>query len=157
MVSRRLILAGAVGLLGVLVFASVAFMGGKPKRYAPLFAVLDGGNEVSAEGEARAGDLDARGSATVLAIDADTICFSIIVHGTDRPTAAHIHRGQAGENGGVEVTLVAPKRGNKGTSSGCVDGVPKGLIQELERESGNFYINVHTVKFPGGAVRGQLF
>ena len=158
MTRDRLVMVAVVGALAVFAFSGIAFMGGTGgKRYAPLFTVLDGNNEIDDEGRANAGDPDGRGSAMIFALDADTVCFSIIVNGIDKPVAAHIHEGRPGVNGPPVVTLVAPKSGNAGTSSGCVNGVAKSIITNLERESGNFYINVHTGKFPGGALRGQLF
>ena len=35
----------------------------------------------------------------------DQLCFAILVNHLDPPTFAHIHRGAAGTNGPIEVTL----------------------------------------------------
>ena len=38
-------------------------------------------------------------------VAADQLCFAILVNHLDPPTFAHIHRGAAGTNGPIEVTL----------------------------------------------------
>ncbi|MGH8690450.1 MAG: CHRD domain-containing protein [Burkholderiales bacterium] len=66
-------------------------------------------------------------------------------------TMAHIHRGGKGANGPVIVPL--DKNGDAYT-------VPAGRkltpaqIQDLK--AGNLYVNVHTNRYKGGEVRGQL-
>jgi hypothetical protein len=121
------------------------------------FAVLKGGNEVSPGGQAAAGDLDGSGTATVISPAAGQICFSITVQRIGNPTAAHIHRAEAGQNGPIVVNLVAPSTGNPGTSSGCVSGIAAGLVTDIRNRPSQFYVNVHNAAFPLGAVRGQLF
>lgn len=122
----------------------------------PLFSVLLGGNEVSDTGLANVGDPDGHGSATVK-IRGATLCFAIIVDQIDKPMAAHIHRGPAGVNGPVVVTLVPPPAGSPGTSSRCLRGLDAMLLQDIQRNAAGYYINIHTEQFRAGAVRGQLF
>lgn len=122
------------------------------------FAVLDGGNEVDGiTGEAGVGDPDGFGSATVILRGSGTVCFGLLVNGVDTPTAAHIHDGVAGVNGPIVVTLTPPTAGNPGNRSGCVAGVDPTLFGRLRSSPFEFYVNVHTVAFPDGALRGQLF
>ena len=121
-----------------------------------FFAVLSGGNEVSAGGVANAGDQNGGGSATVLVDrDRNTICFAITVTSINPPTVAHIHRGRFGKNGNIVLNLTAPS-GAPGSSSGCIRVHPT-LIQSIMDDPSNFYVNVHTEDFPVGAIRGQLF
>ena len=123
----------------------------------PLFATLNGGNEVSAGGAANQGDLDGFGSATVtLAADNLSVCFAIIVIGIDAPTLAHIHVGKAGTAGPIKVTLAPPGAGNPGTSSGCVAAAAT-TVKAIRATPSNYYVNVHTGSFSLGALRGQLF
>jgi hypothetical protein len=151
-VNRIFAVVFAMALGMFLISASWAF------APATFFAVLSGGNEVSAEGVANAGDQNGRGSATVLIdIDRSTICFGISVTSITTPTAAHIHRGGIGKNGNIVVNLTPPSSGGPGSSSGCVRGVSQSLIRSILDNPSNFYVNVHTGDFPGGAVRGQLF
>jgi len=121
----------------------------------PLFAVLDGGNEISPEGKALAGDPDGFGSATVLLAGPRKICYGLTVASIGTPVGAHIHVGRAGENGPVVVPLVNPAKGAAGASSGCVR-VDRELVKAIHAHPKNYYVNVHTEAFPAGAVRGQL-
>lgn len=123
-----------------------------------FFAVLSGGNEVSDEGTAGAGDTNGAGSATIL-VDPERgmVCFGITVQNLTTPAAAHIHRNVAGQNGDIVVGLTAPTSGSPGSSSGCISGVNRNLLNAIKNTPGNFYVNVHTGDFPAGAVRGQLF
>jgi hypothetical protein len=122
------------------------------------FAVLSGGNEVDDAGVAGAGDTNGRGSATIL-IDSDrgTVCFGISVTLIGNPVAAHIHRASAGVNGPIVVTLTPPNAGSPGASSGCVSGVARQLLLNIQNNPSGFYVNVHTEDFGAGAIRGQLF
>lgn len=77
-------------------------------------------------------------------------------------TAAHIHTGGAGSNGGIVV--------NTGLASGQVtlangsggftrtDASPQSpdIARQIVDNPAGFYFNVHTQLNPGGAVRGQL-
>ncbi|GAA3867773.1 CHRD domain-containing protein [Saccharothrix violaceirubra] len=109
-------------------------------------ANLSGPNEVPGPG-----DPDGVGYAKVV-VHRDQVCVALLVRRVDAPTAAHIHRGRIGQAGPVEVTLPAP---TSGSVSGCVD-VDRDLAQELRRNPGRFYVNVHNAAYPNGAVRGQL-
>jgi hypothetical protein len=94
-------------------------------------------------------------------------------------TQAHIHLGQRGANGGVMVFLCAnppitPPAGTpacpetSGTVSGLLiaadvigpaaQGIDPGEFDEVVRNIrlGLAYANVHSTKFPGGEIRGQL-
>ena len=148
--------------LGLAVLTGIALMSHSSAfaQGSPLFAVLNGGNEVSAAGQARAGDLDGFGSATVTLSNitsiSATLCFAILVSGIDAATAAHIHRGRSGVNGGIVVNLIAPV-GNPGRSTGCVNITNMTLVAQLRATPAEFYVNVHNGPFPNGALRGQLF
>lgn len=150
-------------LLALTVFAGTIFAGlvaGTSTASAQgmhFFAVLNGGNEISASGGANAGDLNGYGTAHVMFAGAGRLCFGISVHGVSTPNAAHIHQGEAGTNGPIRVTLVPPDAGTAGTSSGCVSGISGTLLAQIRNNPSGFYVNVHTSQFPQGAVRGQLF
>jgi CHRD domain len=152
---RRFLLSTVV-FVGILAISySSAFAQG-----SPLFAVLNGGNEVNPlTGVARAGDPDGFGSATVTFSNftptSATLCYAILVSNITAATAAHIHRGPSGINGGIVVGLTAPV-GSPGRVAGCVS-IPLALYGELRAFPAQFYVNVHNAAFPNGAVRGQLF
>jgi hypothetical protein len=80
------------------------------------------------------------------------ICYTLTVSNIEPATAAHIHRAPPTDPGPVVVPLAAP---TDGSSEGCVD-VDKALAQEIIRDPGAFYVNVHNTPFGPGAVRGQL-
>ena len=158
---RRLVAVSAVGLAGAVAFTAVTALGGSSgSGSAPLFAVLHGGSEVAAGsgvGQSNAGDPDGVGSATVVVVSPTRICYSIVVSGiSPDPAAAHIHKGASGIAGPVVVPLQHPTKGNPGTSSGCVTA-SRSVVSGIQRNPGNWYVNVHNADYPGGAVRGQLF
>ena len=71
-------------------------------------------------------------------------------------TAAHIHFGGAGVNGGIIIPLVGGAGGTSGTWS-----VPAGTVltaAQLTALSNNLlYVNIHSVNFSGGEIRSQLY
>ena len=68
-------------------------------------------------------------------------------------SAAHIHVAPTGVAGPVVVPLVPP---TSGSSSGCVEGVGTSLIKAIIQHPEQYYVNVHTGEFAGGAIRGTL-
>ncbi len=99
-------------------------------------------------------DPDGRGGFTAI-VDGNQFCYGLTVTNIDQPVAAHIHRGNAGENGPVVIPLVPPSSGDPGASSACTTADPA-LLAEILRRPSQFYVNVHTGTFRGGAVRDQL-
>ena len=76
-------------------------------------------------------------------------------------TAAHIHRGATGANGGVAVNpmlTAADMTLSGGTGSFSKTGVTvtPAVAQEILNGPANFYFNVHSTLNPGGVARGQL-
>ena len=87
-------------------------------------------------------------------ISGTTVAYTLVVQGlASTPTAAHIHRGLLGAAGPVVVPFPAPFV--NGVSSGTTTVTPALAAEILSNPSG-FYVNAHTVEFPGGAVRGVL-
>lgn len=88
------------------------------------------------------------------------------------PSAAHIHFGQPGVNGGVSVFLCGAAGGQPCPESGTVSGslgpqsvigpeeqgIAAGDFRSLLRAilAGDAYANVHTANFPAGEIRGQI-
>ncbi|HJQ39018.1 MAG TPA: CHRD domain-containing protein [Thermoanaerobaculia bacterium] len=68
----------------------------------------------------------------------------------------HIHEAPAGTNGPVVFDII----GLGGTfTNGTMTGtfpINAAVAQRILQNPSNFYVNVHTNQFPGGAVRGQL-
>ena len=111
-------------------------------------ADLNGANEVPGPG-----DPDGWGRATMAFNDAtNTICTDLEVRDIGTVTAAHIHRGRAGESGPPVVPLDPP---DDNDSNDC-DVVGDALLDEINRNPAGFYVNVHTAEYPQGAIRGQI-
>jgi hypothetical protein len=69
-----------------------------------------------------------------------------------KATAAHIHEGAPGANGGVAVPLTM-----KGENEWTVpDGTKLTAAQMQALKAGNLYVNVHSDAHKGGEIRGQL-
>jgi CHRD domain len=124
-----------------------------------LTARLLGGNEVPPA------DPDGRGRAFV-----DTgrtrVCFALLWSNIGAPIFAHIHSGVAGVNGPVVVLFfdVPEPVGSPPAAlpeqitavGGCVSGQSAALLRDIRRHPSAYYVNIHNVEFPGGAIRGQL-
>lgn len=129
-------------------------------------AYLTGAAEINEEGQDGAGDPGAKGTATLFVADRQTVCYGFAVRGAEAPTAMHVHRGAAGQNGApvIDFSKGAPKdangqpAGDPGASSGCkvLEGAEKAALARILTNPKNYYVNMHTASFPNGALRGQL-
>ena len=134
----------------------VASHGGRP-----LSTTLTGAEEVSPTGVVGVGDPDGTGFARLtLNQGQGEICFEISVENIAEPiTRAHIHAAPAGSNGPIVVNFVeaghTPFTFSNGFATGCVSADPA-LVKAIRQNPGAYYVNVHNITFPAGAVRGQL-
>ena len=119
-----------------------------------LYGSLSGLNEIGQDGARGAGDRNGRGSASAI-IDGGRICYALTVKNIANPVGAHIHRGGRTVNGPIVVEFDEPSAGDPGASSGCTS-INRDLARRILRNPQNYYFNVHTQDFPGGAVRGQV-
>lgn len=125
---------------------------------------------------------DGRGSFTAkLSPDGKSLTFTLKWSGlTGPPLFAHIHFGQPAVSGGIMVFLCGPAgatnphqpactQATSGTATGTItatdifnpspdQGVNNGDFGALLAivRSGDSYANVHTPRFPGGEIRGQI-
>lgn len=112
------------------------------------------GTEEVCEGDTCGGD--GTGSAEIeINSDENQVCYEISLEGVENVTAAHIHSGAQGEAGPVLVNLEYPEGEDDGADE-CVDGVSESDLEEISEDPANFYLNVHSERYPDGAVRGQL-
>jgi hypothetical protein len=80
-----------------------------------------------------------------------TVCWSFAkVVKIGKPTAAHIHKGKPGAAGPVVVPFGAAYK-----AKGCTKA-SKTVISAIEEHPGSYYVNIHTAKYPAGAIRGTL-
>ena len=126
-------------------------------------ATLTGSEEVPAR------STGANGSAQFI-IDGDQISYSIEVDDITAITAAHIHSGAPGVNGPIRLFLYPSRQGDTApqvtTSEKMIlvqATVPSSNVSGItfdqlvnEMRTGNAYVNVHTVQFPGGEIRGTV-
>lgn len=130
---------------------------------ASLRAALDGAQEVPPVPTAATGT-----AAFTLNPEGTQIAFFLDVAGlSGGATAAHIHLGAPGENGGVLFTLAAADF-TGGAGSGGLDGAlteadftPQGDVTTFAQAvaalyAGRTYVNVHTALNPEGEIRGQV-
>jgi hypothetical protein len=82
------------------------------------------------------------------------ICWSLTVTGLSDVTAAHIHylNGPLATQIAVPLTLPTPFTGS---ATGCAT-VLRALVKQILVHPENFYVNVHTTTYPGGAISGTL-
>jgi Na+-transporting NADH:ubiquinone oxidoreductase subunit NqrA len=92
----------------------------------------------------------ASGSGSIRVAEDGSVSGSVSTTGV-QGTMAHIHQGAKGANGPVIVPL---------TKSGDTYTVPAGAklnaSQMQALKSGGLYVNVHSDKYKGGEIRGQL-
>lgn len=114
---------------------------------------LTGEAEVNASGAANQGDLDGTGSASITVNPGQKrVCYDVGVAGIATPMRGHIHRGVAGTNGAIVVTFF---ESDAVDLNDCVD-TNRALAVEIIQHPERFYVNVHNLEFPAGALRGQL-
>ena len=110
--------------------------------------------ELSGANEVHPGDPDGSGTADISFADELTrVCWDLNdLEGLGPITGAHIHRGAAGVDGPVVLAL---KQATEGGWRGCSNET--GWVQQAFDEGlQNYYVNVHTVEYKAGAIRGQL-
>ncbi|MDQ1039026.1 hypothetical protein QFZ75_005442 [Streptomyces sp. V3I8] len=131
---------------------------GKDAAGAMFFAsALTGDNEVPVEGKPAVGDKDGQALA-LMRIQGQDVSFALAWTGTATPTLAHLHQGGRGVNGDVKIPFFTEKL-KDGSSHvyGTVKVRDAALLRDIKAHPENFYFNLHTGEFPGGAVRGQAF
>ncbi|WP_406441817.1 CHRD domain-containing protein [Streptomyces sp. NBC_01613] len=121
-----------------------------------LIAQLSGDQEVPVKGGPAVGDPDGKAVALVK-VKGNRITFALSWNGIDHPTLGHIHEGATGTNGDVKVGLFTTAMPSTVQSAaGQTSVTDAALARQLRTDPADFYVNLHTKEFPGGAVRGQL-
>ena len=149
--SRKLI-AGLVALaVCALALPALSLAG---RNTIEVTAKLQGKNEVPGPGLNKGkGDIS-----VFLKPKKDKVCYEFEVKKLDPITEGHIHKGNPDEAGPVKVTLFQSQEGINGTGNyeGCVKNVKSKLIEKIASSPEKFYVNLHTLDYPDGAIRGQL-
>ena len=89
-----------------------------------------------------------------LTLNKTAIGYSIDSPGLQTVVATHIHHGPAGTNGPMVWELNPGYKGDR--IRGDAAGLPPGVIALIVADPGEYYVKLHSLAFPGGAIRGQL-
>ena len=98
------------------------------------------------------------------------VSYWVNITGIKEVNAPHIHNGTTGENGDIVATLSNGKSAEGddrppqiGFSGNITSNELQGPLEDKEisdlvslMSDGNAYVNVHTEKYPDGAIRGQI-
>ena len=149
------------GVAMMLVAAVIPAVASAQAATTKLSADLKGANEVPATTSTATGTFTA-----TLDEAAGTITWTLTVPAITNATAAHLHAGAAGVNGGIVLPLFAAPTNApsasinvSGTSkasdlTGTLAGNFAGFVTALK--SGGIYANVHTTANAGGEIRAQV-
>ncbi len=98
-----------------------------------------------------------------------TLSYRIRVNKLQKVTQAHIHQGPSGKNGPVVASLFRFTKSLDGSGGGTPQNATKkrplvvhgtiskrDLVNKILAHPGQYYVNVHTVTHPSGAIRGQI-
>ena len=143
----------AAGLIGAALAAPVSEGGRKFVRSLTGQAELDGGRLTA--------DMDGRGTAEVtINVGQGRVCWNLKdLANLDPLIASHIHNAPATAQGPIKISFF--NFGEPIDLEGCTEGsqqfpVNRKLIEDVVQHPENYYVNVHTTAFQGGAIRGQL-
>jgi hypothetical protein len=151
----------AVSLMGVMI--AVAGCGGgsssaSSSKAAPTVAKSRGSVRIyrvplAGAAETPAGAPKGSGDSVIAFHGSTLVCWRFAhLHGFTNATFAHIHIGGKGRSGRIVVPL---STGPALRHQGCV-AVATSLVKAIEHKPLGYYVNIHSAKYPGGAVRGQL-
>ena len=111
-------------------------------------AVLNGDNVPGG-----AADTDGWGRARIgLHHIRNELCTDLEVRSIGAVTSVEVYRGRAGEAGEPVSRIERP---DDNDSWDCKQ-IGAALMQEIETNPSNFYVEVRTAEFPNGAIRGQI-
>jgi hypothetical protein len=161
-------LAATVGLAAC--SESYAVISSSAPTKTNFTATLSGAQEVPAV------TTSANGWANWVLEDPNTIQYDIFVAGIDSITMAHFHANVAGQNGPIMAWFV-PTEASRAPGTGNISVPAAGGILRQNRvsratlamvapftwdslvtrmQAGSTYLNIHTRRFPGGELRGQV-
>ncbi|MGH9979475.1 MAG: CHRD domain-containing protein [Nitrososphaeraceae archaeon] len=123
------------------------------------------------EGEFEKPQVDTTASGmAVFKVTQESIWYLINITGIDKVTAAHIHGGALEENGPILASLFGSNDNVTGSINGTltqgnitgdtleVQSAASDQLSEIVAgmKNGSTYVDVHTINYPGGELRGQI-
>jgi hypothetical protein len=124
----------------------------------PLFATLNGKNEIGQDGKKSAGDPNGLGSFTAIR-EGNRLCYAVVVRNIAKPVAGGIFRGRSTVVGEPNFNLKRPTSGDPGATAFCRSALGTQLDRIFSKPS-DYYVDIATRRFrsdnTGGAIRGQL-
>lgn len=132
----------------LLLAAPLTAQGDEDERYGYVGTALFGDQEVGSEG---AGDNASADFMAEFDYKDGKICYMLELDGVKNFTAAHIHKAKIGENGPPVITLKLSEDGDDVCEEADAE-----LMKDIASNEADYYVNVHTKRYPAGAVRGQL-
>lgn len=109
----------------------------------------------------------ATGTAVFRIVQDTFLIWRVDIAGLDTPTAVHIHPGAAGATGGIMQSLGGSRQNRVGFTGQFGVGQIKRSTRLTDTlatfdqligllRAGTAYVNVHSARHPGGAIRGQI-
>jgi CHRD domain len=138
------------GMLAALALAAVVAGGALAAKTVSTTAKLKASEVVPGPGE-KGGS----GTANVdIKKNKRKVCFEIEFKKIGEPDSATLHKGAKGEKGPKKVVLFTEPTASP--AEGCVKKVKKSILNKAQNHPENFYVQLHNMQFPQGALRGQL-
>jgi hypothetical protein len=133
---------GVVALAAALAVVGIAAGAGSDPRVSA---------KLSGKAEVPKGSPSGSGTAVIeLNTKTGKVCWVLRVRDVAKPLSAHVHKAPRGKSGPVVLPL-----GPRFAATGCTRA-PKKVVKAVARNPGAYYVNVHTLKYLNGAIRGQL-
>ncbi len=157
MTTRKLVAwlcAGSATVAAGFAFAAPVAEGGRK-----FVTALTGQAEL--DGGALTADMDGTGTAHVFVnVGQRRVCWNLTnLSNLDTLIAAHIHQAPSNATGGIKVSFF--NFGEPIDLEGCTEGsaafpFDRARLKDIIQHPQNYYVNIHTSAFTGGAIRGQL-
>ena len=140
--TRRKWAIAIAALLGAMLVLSVMGQGSHV-----LSANLYGDEVVSRDGAPDAASGDFNGLADA---GEGMLCYYLEAQGIDAVTEAHVHQGKRGKDGRAVIAL------HMAVDDELCEPVEAGLLERITQDPNSYYVDLHTARYPRGALRGQL-
>ena len=149
----------ALSSLACAAVVGVAFAAPVAEGGRRFITTLTGQAELT--GGALSADMDGTGRAQVYVnVGQSRVCWNLTnLQNLDTLVAAHIHQAPATATGPIRIPFF--HFGEAIDLEGCTEGTTafpfdRERLQDIMKNPENYYVNVHTTAFQGGAIRGQL-